>query len=134
MKTLITVLLGCLLLFSCSDDSPEVSCEILGESQEADAETLRVLFEEITEISESQTCSDASNWTFAAYGSKACGGPQGYIAYSLDIDVDSFLSKIRKYTEAEALFNTTWSAISDCALANPPAEVICVDGKPSLGN
>lgn len=54
--------------------------------------------------SESKVCNDPDNWSYTAIGSKACGGPKGYIAYSNEIDVDAFLNKVEDYNRTEAEF------------------------------
>ncbi len=101
-------------------------------SQESELKTLQEQFEEITDMIEGVTCSDPDNWTFTAYGSKACGGPQGFIAYPLAIDTVTFLEKIEAYTLAEEEFNTKWGVISDCAVVPSPGSVTCENGKPVL--
>ena len=83
-------------------------------------------------MSNSISCSDANDWLFAAYGAKACGGPQGYIAYSKEIDINSFLNKIEIYTQAEKDFNINWGVISDCSIPNAPTSVECLNGSPIL--
>jgi hypothetical protein len=101
-------------------------------AQEIEHSALMDLFIEIENLTYAETCSIASDWTFVAYGSKACGGPKGYIAYSKNIDTASFLEKIEKYTKAEKEFNIKWSIISDCSLAAVPITVECQNGYPTL--
>ncbi|WP_341220250.1 hypothetical protein [Polaribacter atrinae] len=101
-------------------------------AQEIEHRNLMDLFNEIQELSYSVPCSDANNWLFTAYGSKACGGPQGYIAYASTIDTNNFLNKIEAYTEAEKAFNIKWGIISDCSFANVPVSVACINGLPTL--
>lgn len=100
--------------------------------QEKDHRALMDLFNEIAEIAYSKTCSDNTEWAFAAYGAKACGGPQGYIPYSKDIDVSSFLQKVETYSNAEKEYNIKWSIASDCAIVNPPKRVDCQYNYPVL--
>lgn len=66
-------------------------------TQGQDAERLNELFVEIETLASSVDCEDADNWTYTTYGSKACGGPVGYIAYSTDIDEEVFLAKIEEH-------------------------------------
>ncbi len=101
-------------------------------SQESELKTLQEQFEEITNMVEDATCDDPNNWTFTAYGSKACGGPQGFIAYPLTIDTITFLEKIEAYNLAEEQFNRKWGVISDCALVPSPESLMCENGKPVL--
>lgn len=100
--------------------------------QEKEHRALMVLFDEIQNLSYSESCSNSSNWTFTAYGSKACGGPQGFIPYSKNIDTAAFLQKIDAYTKAEKEFNIKWSVVSNCAIVNPPKNVECKNGYPIL--
>lgn len=100
--------------------------------QEKEHRALMVLFDEIQNLSYSESCSNSSNWTFTAYGSKACGGPQGFIAYSKNIDTAAFLQKIDAYTKAEKEFNIKWGVVSNCAIVNPPKSVECKNGYPIL--
>lgn len=103
-------------------------------TQEEEAQALRELLLEIETLATSEPCTDSSDVSFTAIGSKACGGPTGYIAYSLSIDVDQFLAEVADYTEKQQSFNMKWGVISDCAVENPPAEVRCENGIPSLGS
>lgn len=100
--------------------------------QEIEHNALMVLFNEIENLVYSETCSNFSNWSFVAYGSKACGGPKGYIPYSKNIDTVSFLQKVETYSKAEKEFNVKWSIASDCAIASPPKYVECKNGYPVL--
>lgn len=101
-------------------------------AQEIEHRKLMDLFNEIENLSYSVSCSDSNNWLFTSYGSKACGGPQGYIAYSSLIDTASFLQKIEEYSILEKQYNIKWGIISDCALAGSPTSVECKNGYPVL--
>lgn len=100
--------------------------------QEKDHIALMDLFSEISNLAYSETCSAANDWSFVAYGAKACGGSQGYIPYHKNIDVSSFLEKVENYTKAEKDFNIKWSVISDCAVVNTPKSVDCQYNYPVL--
>lgn len=100
--------------------------------QEIEHRALMDLYNELYELAYSETCSNISYWTFTAFGAKACGGPQGYIAYSTKIDTVSFLEKIEAYSEAEKAFNVKWNIASDCSIINPPISVECQNGYPVL--
>lgn len=93
---------------------------------------MQKVYEEIISLSESQNCTDSSDWLFTAYGSKACGGPIGYIAYSNKIDQAYFLGLVNKFTELQTEHNQKTGAVSDCALAIRPTSVSCENGKPKL--
>ena len=98
--------------------------------QELDHRNLMDLFNEIQNLSYSVSCSDANDWLFTAYGAKACGGPQGFIAYSSLIDTVSFLQKIETYTQAEKDFNFKYGVVSDCSIPSTPISVACQNGFP----
>lgn len=100
--------------------------------QEKEHQALMDLYNEIYDLSYSVSCTDANNWDFTAYGSKACGGPQGYIAYPKTIDVEAFLQKVANYTEAENAFNIKWGIVSTCDIPQQPSGVTCENGYPVL--
>ena len=101
-------------------------------AREKEHRSLMILFDEIQNLVYAITCNDTLNWTFTAYGTKACGGPQGYIAYATHMDTVAFLKKIELYTEAEKEFNITWGIISDCGISTQTISVACSNGHPML--
>ncbi len=118
---IIGMLLLLVICFSCKEEEL---------TQAQDLQNLDQMLAEITSMAASVTCDDSSKWLTTSYGSKACGGPVGYIAYSQDIDTTLFLEKVEEHRKAEDEFNRKWGIISDCALAAEPNEVLCEDGKP----
>ncbi|NER18337.1 hypothetical protein [Spongiivirga citrea] len=120
----VAIVLLSLVCFSCNDDD-----EL---TQEQEAQNLLLMFTEIEGLVASVDCTDASEWTFTDYGSKACGGPSGYIAYPTTIDTALFLEKIAAHKTAQRQFNEKWGVISDCSILPQPSTVSCVDGKPVL--
>lgn len=100
--------------------------------QEQEHRALMDLFQEITDIATSVSCSNASDWSFVPYGSKPCGGPWGYIAYSNQIDVTAFLAKVEAYTLAEHNYNVNWGIISTCDITAQPTGISCVNGSAVL--
>ncbi|WP_228372456.1 hypothetical protein [Chryseobacterium daeguense] len=80
-----------------------------------------------------EKCADANEWTFAPIGSKACGGPQSYIAYPKKMEAE-ILPKIEDYTEKVKAFNKKYNVVSDCMMIMPPTSVKCVNGKAELVN
>ncbi len=93
-------------------------------NQEEDFAMLQELFTEFSTIANA-SCTNAEVWEFVAYGSKACGGPQGYIAYPTTIDVEAFLILVENYTTEEAIYNATYGIVSTCDFAVPPVNVVC---------
>ncbi|MFT5890095.1 MAG: hypothetical protein ACI9Y7_000183 [Dokdonia sp.] len=93
-------------------------------NQADDLVMLEELFAEIVIIA-NESCTDAEGWEFVAYGSKACGGPQGYIAYPTTIDVEDFLILVENYTTEEAIYNSNYDIVSTCDVTLPPVDVVC---------
>jgi hypothetical protein len=117
-------------ILSVSEDVLQVTLELT--EQEKDNQELLQLFSEIESIASSVSCTNTTDWAFTAYGAKACGGAQGYIAYSTNIDVEDFLNKIDTYTNLEQAYNTKWNIVSTCEALVPPKEVVCENGVPVL--
>lgn len=121
-------LLGIFIIITiCSSCSTHVQL-----SQQDEAQKLNEMFSKIENLASSVSCENATNWTFTSYGSKACGGPVGYIAYSKNINVDLFISQIEAHKTAQKEFNIKWGVMSDCSIAQQPTDVICQDGKAVL--
>lgn len=99
-------------------------------TQQQEAEMLNELLIEIQNLASSEDCMDASEWTYTAYGSKACGGLVGYMAYSTNIDTDLLLDKVEEHKTAQQEYNQKWSIFSDCSVPPEPNGVICEDGNP----
>lgn len=100
--------------------------------QAADKADLAEMLKEIQAQVDAVTCEDSEGWSFTALGSKACGGPQMYIAYPNSIDTEAFLELVKRYTDAERAYNEKHGIISDCMMVMPPSDVVCEEGKPVL--
>ena len=112
-----------------------VSCQTnTSATIEEDRQELTTLLTEIKEIANSVSCTNSSDWNFTAIGSKACGGPQNYIAYHKNIDTVAFLKKVEIYTTLEKTFNKKWGIISDCAVVIAPIDIICENGEVKFVN
>lgn len=120
---ILSTLLMLLICLACEDETV---------SQEQEEQQLEALFDGIQEMANSKDCEDSSNWTFTAYGQKACGGPVGYIAYSTQIDTAHFLDKVDEHRAAQQEFNEKWGIASDCSVPQEPDDVICENGDPSF--
>ncbi len=101
------------------------------EQKESERLVLENEYKSIVALVSTTTCNDPLLWSFTAIGSKACGGPDGYIAFPKEI-ASSFVERVQKYNSEKENFNKRWSVISDCAYALPPSRVDCKDGKPEL--
>ena len=104
------------------------SCQNSEEIQEITAQDLDLQFEEITKLAASKNCTEGSQCSYMAYGSKACGGPQGYLVFSSEIDTEKLKELVDKYTAAEAAYNKQNGIVSDCSVVSPPQTIDCVDG------
>ena len=88
---------------------------------------LEYQWSQILALAQSVPCEDPAQWAFTPYGNQACGGPQGYLAYPLTIDVDRFLNLVEQYRQAENQYNIDFNIVSSCALPVEPTGVDCVD-------
>jgi len=110
-----------------------MGCELTND-QGGDAAPIALdqLWTEINQMATSQNCTNSNDWTFTPVGSKPCGGPMAYIAYSRKIDEKKFLELVQNYTTLQADFNKRTGASSDCALVARPSGVICENSKAVL--
>ncbi|WP_196889348.1 hypothetical protein [Aureivirga sp. CE67] len=123
MKNLLKIVFVSSLVFtlnSCNDDDDDQRQQEMLEIQN--------LFSEIENLSKSETCENSEDWSFTSYGDKACGGPEGFIAYSKNIDVSAFLDKVAKHKALQEAFNMKWDVVSNCMAPEEPEGVICEDG------
>jgi hypothetical protein len=114
-----------LLLFVVST----ASCQNTDDVQSVTLQDLELQFEAIQELVSQSNCSENSQCSYLAYGSKACGGPQGYLVFSSDIDVNKLEVMVTKYSEDENTYNKQNGIISDCSFPLPPENLTCKDGK-----
>ena len=95
MKKVLLVLL-LTTLTSCQDN------ETL--SQDQAAQNLQDMFTEIESMVNTISCDNSDDWTFIGYGSNACGGFVGYIAYPVFIDTQLFIELIEAHIQAQEDF------------------------------
>ena len=117
-------------IISLSETNLVVEYEV--SQQQLDHRALMDLYYEIYSIANSITCNNATDWNFTPYGSKACGGPQGYMGYSNQIDVPAFLTLVETYTQAEHDYNIEWGIYSTCDITPQPISVSCENGNAIL--
>ena len=80
MKQIMMILFAIVGLVACEKSSTQ-------DPQERDREQLSDMLKDIRlRAVDTVDCVDDSQWEFTAIGSKACGGPQSYLAYPLSID------------------------------------------------
>ena len=87
--------------------------------------------EEITKLSQSVPCTNASEWKFTPMGSKACGGPASFIAYHQSVERE-FLDLVERFTRLQKEYNEKNNVLSDCLLVGPPRTIQCEGGKAIL--
>lgn len=104
------------------------SCDRSEDDQEISSKDLDLQFEAITNLVATQNCSDSSQCSYMAYGSKACGGPKGYLVFSSDVDTVKLRTLVDNYTKAEDTYNQQNGIISDCSIVPPPQNINCIDG------
>ncbi|HEY0176718.1 MAG TPA: hypothetical protein VGC08_10090 [Pedobacter sp.] len=106
--------------------------DTLEDSRRSDQRRLEEQLKVIRDMSQQVSCQDSSEWKFTAIGARGCGGPSGYISYSVKIDTTAFMNKVKAYTREEQEFNKKWNIISPCNLIQAPKEVTCENGKARL--
>ena len=109
------------------------ACPQERDPQEIALADLESRFSAILALAQSRSCENPADWSYTAYGSKACGGPQGYLAYPLTIDVDRFLALVERHRQAENQYNIDFNITSTCDLPAEPTRVDCADQLPVLG-
>ncbi len=103
-------------------------CDVLDGQNSVTLGQLDAQLKDIQEFVNKASCSPAGECDYLPIGSKACGGPMGFIIFSNDIDVEALRKKIDKYTNDQKTYNRENNVISDCSLPNPPEKLGCVDG------
>ena len=134
MKHTLPFLLFIVVLIGCNKNPNVIPKQGITESstREQDNAYLSKLRSEIQDLSNSETCTNGSDWKITPIGSKACGGPTEFVPYSKKINEQSFLNKVEKYTSEQRVYNQKWGMVSDCSLPAQPSAVECKNGKPVL--
>ncbi|MNK04698.1 hypothetical protein D3C87_225710 [compost metagenome] len=119
------IIIGLFLFNSCSKEK----------QQNNEQQELELLFTKIKTLAESSTCGGSTTnheLKSISYGSKACGGPNGYLAYSTSINTVEFEKLIAEHAELEKAYNKKWGIASTCNITPTPVTTICDNGKPKL--
>lgn len=101
-----------------------------GNLTQQESDEMQNLKSEILALSQSEKCSNATDWKSVGLGVKACGGPVEYIAYSNKIDEAKFLEKVNLYNQKSTEYNKKYNLVSDCMLVIQPENIVCENGKP----
>lgn len=112
--------LGLLVLVACEQNNP---------AKEAAEAKLQEKFAAIEAFINSASCTEDSGCDYLPYGEKPCGRPQGYVAFSTNIDVEELKAMIADYNAEEAKYNEKYGNLSDCSVVGPPQDIFCIDGK-----
>lgn len=104
-------------------------CEQAEDNQEITAKDLEKQLAEIHSLINADSCSETGECSFLAYGSKACGGPQGYLLFSNQVNVEALSKMVEEYNKAEDAYNKKFGVISDCMFVTPPTQLACENGK-----
>ena len=126
------------LILSCTESNDKLTDENALDSElliktndnnsfESDLSILDNAENEILNTINNYQCMDSEDWQIAAIGTKACGGPQYYVAYPKE-NTD-LLNSIEIYSLSEEVFNEKWSVISTCDIAVTPLSVSCEDNR-----
>lgn len=117
------IVLFCLLT-ACKDTFEN---SMANDQRKLDSELL-----EIKNMVQKISCVADSEWRITPIGSKGCGGPTGYISYSVEIDTTIFLKKVNEYTTGQKEFNNRWGTVSDCSIPQKPKSIVCENGRPKF--
>lgn len=106
------------LILSCSDKSMKDTESELALKRSA-----------IIELANSGDCLSDSSCRMMGWGSKPCGGPEGYLVYATSIDTIRLVTLVQEYNDLEGRYNKEMSLISDCSIAIPPDSLSCLNEK-----
>lgn len=106
-----------------------LSCKSTSETQNVSLTDLQTQFEAIQEFVNQGTCNPSNKCSYIAYGTKACGGPQGYLAFSPNVNIDKLKNLVATYSKAEDMYNQQNGIMSDCISLTPPQNLGCSNGK-----
>lgn len=115
----VLLIASCVLLQNCSEEDFTL---------EQEQQMLADKLSEIEQMADNANC-DGKTFEITAFGSKACGGPSHFIAYSNSIDMVKFIRLLGEYTAAEKAYNNRWGVFSDCSLLQVPKEAVCNEGE-----
>jgi hypothetical protein len=126
MKKILTFSAITLLALSiqCSSSNDAKNSE--RQNDEIPHATLDAKKQEVLDYINSFPCVDSCN--YIAFGSKPCGGPWEYLAFSSAVNQQTLQNMVNEYNQMQHEYNLQTGAISDCAVVMPPNEVDCVNG------
>jgi len=121
--------LSFLLVTICCWISPSAQAEEGSRALDQDREKLMHLDQSVRGIIGDAACTDNTDCRLMGYGSKPCGGPAGYVAYSIKgTNVALLEEKVLEFNALALELDRRTGTVSDCTLASKP-EVKCVQGR-----
>ena len=117
-------------------DSRPAAASAVPPRQAAAADPSAALYVELQRAIGGAACRDDAQCRTLALGSKACGGPEGYIAWSVATgDAKQIEAAAERYRQARQARNQRLGLVSDCAMVPEPT-VRCVPntGDGATGN
>src|SRR5882762_6407008 len=118
--------LSFLLLIICCWISLSAQAEEGSRALDQDREKLMHLDQSVRGIIGHAACTDNTDCRLMGYGSKPCGGPAGYVGYSIkDTDVTLLEEKVLEFNALARELNRRTGTVSDCVPA-PKPEIKCV--------
>jgi hypothetical protein len=89
--------------------------------EKADQQKLRQMRTVIDSLVGTAACDSVEDCRYTGLGAKACGGPQGYLIYSVtQTDTAALAVKVAEYNRFEQEMNRTYGYVSDCAMVAEP--------------
>ncbi len=135
-KIIIGIILLTTLILSCQQHdqkktSNTVKISITDNTFRYEDDTiLEDLYQDIKALSNQHDCNNPSEWNFTAIGSRSCGSPSEYIAYSSKLNTTEFLEKVHFYTEQQKKYNQKWRIVSSGNVPKTPLAIKSSNGTP----
>jgi len=123
MKVLLLIfVIGVVAPGSCKDSGPR-------HDEEHDIAQLNAMETAILQMIGDASCRDSTDCRYIAFGDKPCGGPWGYLVYSVSsVDSVALARAVADYNAFNAELNRRYGWISTCDIPPPPV-LGCIDGK-----
>ncbi len=125
-KKIIVTLMAVLGVASCTESSNNDVLAVKKELTITEVEVeLNLLNNKMKELIGKAECNKDEQCRVIEFGSRSCGGPQSYIAYStLNTDTVSLLGVSRAHVELSKKYNEMKGMLSICSVLEKP-QVIC---------
>mgnify|MGYP003604476161 CR=1 FL=1 len=107
--------------FQCEDNLTQTS-------QSFDLVSLQQERQNILDYIATFNCDENTTCSSMPFGSKACGGPQEFLVFPSNVNLELLTQKVNNYNALENAYNLTYSIVSDCMVVMPPENISCIDG------